>query len=134
MQTPKEKLLVRYLVVPLITSRLIFRDCPSIINKMQAKIRGWVVKHFNYGGRLQLVKSMLNSIHIYWSGLFIPPKKLIKKFEGLMASFLWSGEIKPKYQAKVMWTNICSEVREGGMWILNLEICNKIWDNSKNFP
>lgn len=91
---PKGVLPVRYLEVPLITFRLSLKDCQPTIEKIQAKIKGWVVKILSYEGRLQLVNSVLNSIHMYWGSMFILPKKLIRKMEGLMASFLWSGRIK----------------------------------------
>lgn len=126
MQMPKSKLIVRYLGVPLITFRLSLKGCQSNLDKMQTKIREWIVKTLSHGGRLQLVKFVLNSIQAYWSSIFILPKKLIKKIEGLMATFLWLVEAKTKYQAKVSWIDACSEVKESGLGLLNVEFWNKI--------
>lgn len=57
--------LVRYLGVPLITTRLRYKDCLPIFNKKQGKIQGWAVKKLSYGGTLQLIKSVLNSLRMY---------------------------------------------------------------------
>lgn len=82
------RLPVRYLGVPLITSRLSYKNCLPILEKIQAKVKNWAIKALSYRGRFQLVKSVFSGIHMYWSSIFILAKMFIKKIASMMASFL----------------------------------------------
>lgn len=88
-------------------------------------MESWAVKTLSYGERLQLVKSILSSIHVYWFSIFILPQKLIKKIESMLASFLWSGELKTIYNAKVSWKEIACSVKEGGLGVMDIYTWNK---------
>ena len=72
---------VRYLGVPLISSRLSARDCEVLIAKITTRISGWRVRTLSYAGRLQLVVSVLSSIHAYWASVFIIPLSVSKEIE-----------------------------------------------------
>ncbi|KAB1204039.1 LINE-1 retrotransposable element ORF2 protein [Morella rubra] len=65
---------VRYLGVPLISSRLEKSDCQTLCNRILARIKSWVNNYLSYAGRLQLIKSVLIAIQAYWSSLFMLPK------------------------------------------------------------
>ncbi|GJV05005.1 polypyrimidine tract-binding protein homolog 2 isoform X1 [Tanacetum coccineum] len=62
---------VKYLGVPLVTSRLVFRYCKELIEKVQARVDDWKNKFLSVAGRLQLIRSVLSSMHIYWASMFI---------------------------------------------------------------
>ena len=116
---------VRYLGVPLISTKLSSSDCRILLEKIVARIKNWIAKHLSYGGRLQLIKSVLFSLQIYWMGLFILPKKIINKVDQLLRSFLWSGpELKFK-GAKVSWDSITCLKSEGGLGIKEMDVWNK---------
>ncbi|KAL0293998.1 UNVERIFIED_CONTAM: hypothetical protein Sangu_3226700, partial [Sesamum angustifolium] len=76
---------VRYLGVPLITSKLSRADCAPLILKIEARIAGWNQLKLTYAGRTQLIKSVLSSIHQYWCSVFILPKGVIKTIEAKSA-------------------------------------------------
>ena len=65
-----------YLGVPLITSRLKGEDCCRLIDRITGRIKCWTNKLLSYTSRLQLVKSVLFGIQVYWSSLFICPRVL----------------------------------------------------------
>lgn len=88
-------------------------------------INRWAIKKLCYGGRLQLIKSVLSSIHIYWTSVLVLPKKVIKKIESLMASFLWAGEVKTRCRAEVKWDEVCRPKKEGRLGLVNWELWNK---------
>jgi hypothetical protein len=73
------KLPVRYLGVPFNTSKLSAYDCSILVDRIMAKARSWLNRHLSYLGRLQLLNSILFSIHVYWSGLYILPKAVMEK-------------------------------------------------------
>lgn len=41
-----------YLGLPLITSRLLVRDCHQLVNKISARIQTWTARFLNFAGRL----------------------------------------------------------------------------------
>lgn len=109
----------------MITTRLTFNDCTPIFTKIKARINSWATQKLSYGRRLQLVKSILNSIHLYWSNLFILPATVTGKIESMLSSFQWFGEIKQHYGARVCWKDICKPKKERGLGIIRLKLWNQ---------
>ncbi|XP_019252627.1 PREDICTED: uncharacterized protein LOC109231417 [Nicotiana attenuata] len=77
----KGTLPVRYLGVPLSSKRLSLVQCQPLLEKMLGRIQSWTSKFLSYAGRIQLIKSMLFSIQVFWSQVFVLPKKLIQLIE-----------------------------------------------------
>nr|GEW59701.1 hypothetical protein [Tanacetum cinerariifolium] len=76
------RLPVKYLGVPLVSSRLIFRDCKGLIKKVQARVDDWKNKSLSTAGRLQLIRSVIGSM-----GLGVRRLDLFNK--ALMVSHIW---------------------------------------------
>ncbi|GJR41737.1 putative RNA-directed DNA polymerase [Tanacetum coccineum] len=115
---------VRYLGVPLISSRLLFRDCKILVEKLESRVNDWRNKFLSLAGRLQLIRSVLSSMHIYWASVFILPSRIVHDLEQLMRGFLWcQGEMK-KGKAKVAWDSVCMPKHEGGLGIRRIEDFN----------
>lgn len=57
---------IRYLGLPLISSKLTFMDCKPIIDKIQKKITTWSAKLLTYAGRVLLVKFVLFHFQVFW--------------------------------------------------------------------
>ena len=74
-------LLVRYLRAPLISYRLSSVDYGALLNRTSGHIDSWLSKNLSYADRLQLLSSALYSLQVYWMGIFILPKKIIKAIE-----------------------------------------------------
>ncbi|GJS19319.1 RNA-directed DNA polymerase, eukaryota, reverse transcriptase zinc-binding domain protein [Tanacetum coccineum] len=94
------RLPVKYLGVPLVSSRLIYRDCKELIEKVQHRIKDWKNKSLSAAGRLQLVKS-------------------------LMRNCLWSHGDSQKGKSKVAWEVVCLPMKKGGLGVRRLELFNK---------
>ncbi|GJU82334.1 hypothetical protein Tco_1284699 [Tanacetum coccineum] len=128
------RLPVKYLGVPLISSRLIFRDCKELIEKVQHRIQDWKNKSLSAAGRLQLVQSVISSMHVYWASVFILPSRILLDIEQLMRGFLWCQGTMQRGRAKVAWDVICLPKKEGGLGLRKLELFNKalmtshVWD------
>ncbi|KAL0291608.1 UNVERIFIED_CONTAM: putative mitochondrial protein [Sesamum radiatum] len=82
---------IKYLGVPLTASRLTVADCRPILEKVSGCLAGWAHLNLSLAGRAQLLKSVLASLHMYWSSVFLLPKSIIKVIEQQMRSFLWKG-------------------------------------------
>ncbi|GJZ43372.1 hypothetical protein Tco_0590627 [Tanacetum coccineum] len=113
------RLPVKYLGVPLVSSRLIFRDCKELIEKVQARVDDWKNKSLSAAGRLQLIRSVLGSMHIYWASAFILPSRVLLDIEQIMRSFLWKG------RSKVAWEVVCLPKDKGGLGVRRLDFFNK---------
>ncbi|KAL0292170.1 UNVERIFIED_CONTAM: hypothetical protein Sangu_3256600 [Sesamum angustifolium] len=72
---------VKYLGIPLTSSRLTIADCRPLIDKVEARLAGWNNQILSYAGRLQLIKSVLSTLHTYWTSAFILPKGVLKTLE-----------------------------------------------------
>lgn len=116
---------VRYLGVPLISTKLKYVDCKSLIDKITNRTKSWANKYLTYAGRIQLIKSILFSMQTYWSSIFILPKRVIKEIEGILRSFFWSGSELKHTSAKVSWDRLCSPRKESGLGFKSLQVWNK---------
>ncbi|GJX54328.1 hypothetical protein Tco_0282697, partial [Tanacetum coccineum] len=116
---------VKYLGVPLISSRLIYRDCKELIEKVQHRIQDWKNKSLSAAGRLQLVQSVINFMHVYWVSVFILPSCILLDIEQLMRGFLWCQGNMRRGKAKVAWEVVCVPKKEGGLGLRKIELFNK---------
>ncbi|KAL0282162.1 UNVERIFIED_CONTAM: hypothetical protein Sradi_7269400 [Sesamum radiatum] len=107
---------IKYLGVPLVSSRLSVADCQPLIQKVDRRLAGWNQLSLSFAGRVQLIKSVLSSLHTYWASVFILPKAVLKVIEERMRSFLWKGA-SGSGVAKVAWEQICRPKKEGGLGI-----------------
>ncbi|XP_021991606.1 uncharacterized protein LOC110888385 [Helianthus annuus] len=93
---------VRYLGVPLISSRLVYKDYKILIERLESRIDNWKNKTLSFAGRLQLIKSVLSSMHIFWASVFTLPTSITADLEKKMRVFLWcqgpmkQGRVKVK--------------------------------------
>ncbi|KAL0295091.1 UNVERIFIED_CONTAM: hypothetical protein Scaly_3110300, partial [Sesamum calycinum] len=114
---------IRYLGIPLTSSRLTIADCRPLIDKVDARLAGWNNQTLS-SGRLQLIKSVLSSLNTYWASAFILPKGVLKSLEKKMRWFLWHGT-SGSGNAKVAWGQICKPKEEGGLGIRSLISTNQ---------
>ncbi|KAL0455541.1 UNVERIFIED_CONTAM: hypothetical protein Slati_0893300 [Sesamum latifolium] len=113
-----------YLGLPLLASRLTIADCKPILQKIDDRIRGWDGIMLSFAGRVQLIKSVLTALQVYWAMAFILPKMIIKEIEKRLRSFLWKGSTGVGY-AKVSWQQVCRPVAEGGLGLRDILALNK---------
>lgn len=116
---------MRYLGVPLLSTKLKAIDCKIMEDKITARTKSWTNRDLTYVGRAQLIKTILFSMQTYWSSFFIIPKKVIKEVEAILRAFLWSGPNLKKTGSKVFWEHICSPKHEGGLGFKSMQLWNQ---------
>ncbi|GJW36520.1 hypothetical protein Tco_0059440, partial [Tanacetum coccineum] len=68
---------VKYLGVPLISTRLLNRDCKILVERVLNRIGDWKNKSLSFAGCLQLCKFVISSMHVYWALDLVIPKVLV---------------------------------------------------------
>ncbi|GKC30216.1 RNA-directed DNA polymerase, eukaryota, reverse transcriptase zinc-binding domain protein, partial [Tanacetum coccineum] len=119
------RLLVKYLGVPLVPSRLVYKDCKELIKKVDGHINDWKNKSLLIAGRLQLVQSVIASMHVYWALVFVLPTYVLLDIEQRMLGFLWCQGSMGKGKVKVAWDAVCLSKEEGGLGVKHLDLFNK---------
>ncbi|KAL0387928.1 UNVERIFIED_CONTAM: putative ribonuclease H protein [Sesamum radiatum] len=95
-----------------------------LFDKVDARLAGWNHLNLSYAGRLQLIKAVLSTLHMYWASAFILPKGVLKNLEKKMRKFLWYGSTGSG-NAKVAWERICKPKEEGGLGLHSLITTNQ---------
>nr|GEU39736.1 hypothetical protein [Tanacetum cinerariifolium] len=99
-------------------------DCKILVEKAKNRIGDWKNKSLSFAGRLQLCKSVISSMHVFWASVLIIPKGIIYDIHQLIRRFLWcNGELK-RGKAKIAWDDICLPKSEGGLGLRNLKVFN----------
>ncbi|KAJ9566861.1 LOW QUALITY PROTEIN: hypothetical protein OSB04_002827 [Centaurea solstitialis] len=124
----------RYLGVPLSPSRLKLADYGVLMMKIKSRIQNWKTKFLSYGGRRQLIISVLQSLQLYWMAIFYFPTSVVHEIECLFTDFLWSQGGSSKGKCRVAWSDVCIPFSAGGLGIKRLKWWNRallakhIWD------
>lgn len=86
-----------------------------LVEKIDRRLQGWKCKMLSRGGRLQLVKSVLSSIPIYFMACFRLPRWTIARINKVMRRFLW-GKSGPENRSmpRLNWNNVCVPTCWGG--------------------
>ncbi|XP_050222523.1 uncharacterized protein LOC126672611 [Mercurialis annua] len=106
---------LRYLGIPLISTRLSKTDCQGIIDKITARICSWTSRFLSYAGRVQLIQAVLMSMHVFWASIMVLPKKINKEIQSICARFLWTGKSEGRYSAMVSWQDITKQKKNVGL-------------------
>ncbi|GJW42637.1 hypothetical protein Tco_0071436 [Tanacetum coccineum] len=112
------RLPVKYLGALLVSSRLIFRDCKELLEKVQIRVDDWKNKSLSIAGRLQLVNSILGSLHVFWASVFMLPTRILLDIEQIMRGFLWCQGKLGGGKAKVAWNVVWKLLsRKESLWV-----------------
>lgn len=111
--------------VPLSCKKLSVIQCMPMVERIVAKINYWTSRFLSYGGRLQMIKSVLFGMQTYWSQVFLLPKKIIKLIESTCRTFLWTGQCHLSKRALVSWDKVCMPKSTGGLNVIDIYVWNK---------
>lgn len=87
-----------------------------MFDKLIKRITSWTAKNLSYGGKVQLIKSILFAMCMYGSAFYFLLRKVINDIEMILKTFLWGSSKK----AKVKWSSICQPNESGGFGFTDL--------------
>ncbi|KAF5189899.1 RNA-directed DNA polymerase (reverse transcriptase)-related family protein [Thalictrum thalictroides] len=94
------------------------------MEKVSARIQSWKSKLLSYAGRLQLLKSVLNSMSVFWISSFLLPQRAINEINKLCRNFLWGGSDCTQSHASISWRDLCYPYEEGGLKLRDFSTLN----------
>ena len=71
-----------------------------VVDTVKNRLSRWKVLSLSIGGRMTLIKSVLESLPTYYFSLFEAPKKVISDIEAVITRFLWGGNADKR---KIHW-------------------------------
>jgi hypothetical protein len=98
-----------------------------MVQRVQSRLGG-IADFLNYGGKLQLVKSVLASLPIFFMCCLDVPATIKNQVIKYMRHCLWRKktlDVQAKGSALVSWKKICRPKEQGGLGVLNLDVQNK---------
>jgi hypothetical protein len=110
----------RYLGYYLKIDRYRTKDWQWLIDKYECQISHWCNRWLTIGGRLILIKAVLESQPVYWLALTNLPSQILQRIRQLIFSFLWSGCNKKKKIHLCAWQLIAHPKQHGGWGLRNL--------------
>lgn len=112
---------VTYLGLPLGANTNKILTWKPVISKIENKLSSWKAKLLSRAGRLTLIKSVLNSLPIYFMSMFKMPKEVAQKIVKLQRKFFWgsssNGDLMPP---SVKWSSIELPKNMGGLGVGNI--------------
>ncbi|XP_016173257.1 uncharacterized protein LOC107615734 [Arachis ipaensis] len=127
-----DALLVKYLGISLGANLMLVKTWKPIIEKVEEKLSLWKAKVLNKAGKLVLIKSVLNSLPVYYLSLFKMPKAIAEKLISLQRRFMWSSEEGRTGMALVRWEVVqapkkLGELGVGDAMVRNTALLFKWW-------
>jgi hypothetical protein len=76
-------------------------------------------------GRVQLVKSVIQSMLLYSISIYCWPIFLIKEVEKNIRNFIWSGDVDKRRLVTTSWKKVCRPLVQGGLNLRAISNLNK---------
>ncbi|GJR72716.1 RNA-directed DNA polymerase, eukaryota, reverse transcriptase zinc-binding domain protein [Tanacetum coccineum] len=89
----------------------------AVIQKFHSKLSLWKARLLSVGGRLSLIKSVFNSLPIYYMLIYMMPATVQKKLETMRNNFFISGDTNEKKMTWVRWKKCLVNKDLGGLRI-----------------
>jgi hypothetical protein len=96
--------------------KMIEENYTEKINRLQEIVNTWCLRKMTLKGKVIIINSLLVSQFIYLGTVFHTPKWALKKYKEIILNFLWN-----KKPPKVKYTNIISDISEGGLKVQDIE-------------
>ncbi|GAV92774.1 hypothetical protein CFOL_v3_36152 [Cephalotus follicularis] len=90
-------------------------NCGMLVDKLVSRTSSWISNSLSFGGRQQLIASVLFSIQVFWCNTFVLPVAVTKECDRILRSFLWHGVGTSKKGGKIAWSKVCRPKATGGL-------------------
>lgn len=117
----------------------LIKNWDVVVDKFSSKLSLWKAKTLSFGGRVTLLKAVLNNLPVYYFSIFKVPAGVLKKLERIRRRFLWNGGGQNNGIHWVAWEKVICDKRNGGLGVgslrsLNIGLMLKWWWRLKSKP
>lgn len=96
----------------------------AVVELFKKRLSRRKAKSLSVGGRITLIKSVLNSLPTYYFSLFKAPEGVLEKLERLRRIFFWGGSMEKSKINWVAWDKITAPAKFGGLGLGRLRDTN----------
>lgn len=89
-------------------------------DKISQRIHCWSHKHLSFGGRLTLVRSVLEAIPVHIFQVLEPTKGAIRMMEQVLARFFWGSCNTTSKTHWIKWKDVYRPTSEGGLGLRSM--------------
>lgn len=114
-----------YLGVPLFMGKPKRVHLQPIADRIMLKFASWKGNLLSIMGRVELVKTVIQSMLLYSFHVYVWPSSLLKHLDNSMRNFIWSGDPTVKKICTVAWHKMCLSFDEGGIGLKSLKALNE---------
>ncbi|KAF5791018.1 putative RNA-directed DNA polymerase [Helianthus annuus] len=102
----------------------LYRHWKPVLDTVQSRLSIWKAKTLSFGGRVTLIKSVLNSLPIYYFSLYRAPENVIDTLDRMRRVFFWGGSDEKAKANWVAWQKVIAPTSYGGMGFGSLRDTN----------
>jgi mannosylglycoprotein endo-beta-mannosidase len=106
---------IKYLGLPLGANTNRLSTWKPVLSTIRAKLSIWKGEFLSMAGRICLIKSILNSLPLYYMSVFTMPKGITKAISSINRCFLWKGTSNSHGICKVAWHKVIKSKPLGGL-------------------
>ncbi|CAL0306454.1 unnamed protein product [Lupinus luteus] len=114
-----------YLGVPLFKGRPKKLYLQPIADRILRKLASWKGSSLSIMGRVELVKSIIQSMLLYSFHIYKWPKQLLRSLDSKIRNFIWSGNTEISKMVTVSWSTVCLQQKDGGLGIRSIMGINR---------
>ncbi|XP_019460146.1 PREDICTED: uncharacterized protein LOC109359906 [Lupinus angustifolius] len=115
---------LNYLGVPIFLGKPRRIHLQRIADKITNKLATWKGMLLSIMGRIELVRSVIQSMLLYSFKIYAWPTSLLKHIDNCIRNFVWSGNIEDRKLVTVAWKNVCLPFKDGGLGLRSLKKIN----------
>ncbi|KAL0364038.1 UNVERIFIED_CONTAM: hypothetical protein Sangu_0501400 [Sesamum angustifolium] len=93
----------------------------SITSRLRDMLQGWAMTNISHGGRMALIRSVLQATLLHLLQVIHPPKSILTTIERIFNGFFWGSDNGRKHVHWSSWANACFSVAEGGLGVCSLD-------------
>lgn len=108
-----------------------------VVELFKKRLSRWKARNLSFGGRVTILKSILNSLPNYYFSLFKAPSGVLDKLDRLRRLFFWGGSKEKAKISWVAWEKVAAPIEYGGLGLgclrgANASLLAKWWWRFKN--
>ncbi|KAJ8426825.1 hypothetical protein Cgig2_022606 [Carnegiea gigantea] len=116
---------LKYLEVPITTSKLTKLECRSLLEKITTRVKTWASRNLSFVGRAVLINNVLFGMLTNWASIFILPSQVIDKLSRIYRNYLWEGSADSRRIPHVAWHQVYLPKTQGGLGLKDYNAWNK---------